>query len=253
MLPCLNIPCRQRAGRIAPFARAAAARTATGGSGGPAGLQPLQQQLQQHIDREDRRIKDLTEGRLNAWVPVLIRRRGVPPAAAAACLPHLASRRSSGSHPTGMLPVGTAAPRLPVSVLYNAAAIRLPPACFAGILYDFFPAALRAVLPPGSDPAYGLSPDASRSVAAAALAVATLMNAPPGFLEFLLCVPWPDLGPLYLRPEREEDGGEPVVPQASFGLWLNATIAAAVALCCGLPVCVYCCCFGCRGWCWPRR
>lgn len=83
----------------------------------------------------------------------------------------------------------------------------------AGILYEFFPAALRAVLPPGGDPALGLSAGAARSVAAAALTVATLMNAPPGFLEFLLCVPWAELGPLYLQPEREECSGAPAVPQ----------------------------------------
>ena len=55
---------RPRSTRVAPFARASGGRAASGGSGGPAGLQPLQQQLQQHIDREDRRIKELTEGGL---------------------------------------------------------------------------------------------------------------------------------------------------------------------------------------------
>lgn len=93
-----------------------------------------------------------------------------------------------------------------------------PPFCprllpHAGILYDFFPAALRAALPAGADPAAGLSESAARAVAAAALAVATLMNAPPGFLEFLLCVPWADLGALYQQAEREEDGAAPAVPQ----------------------------------------
>lgn len=84
----------------------------------------------------------------------------------------------------------------------------LPP---AGILYDFFPTALRAVLPPGANPAGGLGPEAARAVAGAALTVATLMNAPPGFLEFLLCVPWADLGPLYLQRERGD--GELSIPQ----------------------------------------
>ena len=36
-----------------------------------------------------------------------------------------------------------------------------------------------------------------QAVACAALAVATLLNAPPGFLEFLLCMPWNDLPDLY--------------------------------------------------------
>ena len=85
----------------------------------------------------------------------------------------------------------------------------------AGILYRFFPAALRAALPPGADPASGLDAAGARRVAAAALAVATLMNAPPGFLEFLLCMPWRELGPLYLRPEGPE--GAPLAPQLAAG------------------------------------
>jgi hypothetical protein len=36
-----------------------------------------------------------------------------------------------------------------------------------------------------------------QAVAGAALCVAALMNAPPGFLEFLLCVPWRKLSQLY--------------------------------------------------------
>lgn len=36
-----------------------------------------------------------------------------------------------------------------------------------------------------------------QAVAAAALAVSALMNAPPGFLEFLLCIPWRQLPQLY--------------------------------------------------------
>lgn len=36
-----------------------------------------------------------------------------------------------------------------------------------------------------------------QAVAAAALAVSSLMNAPPGFLEFLLCIPWRQLPLLY--------------------------------------------------------
>lgn len=36
-----------------------------------------------------------------------------------------------------------------------------------------------------------------QAVAAAALAVSSLMNAPPGFLEFLLCIPWQQLPQLY--------------------------------------------------------
>lgn len=196
---------RSRPGRIAPFARAAAARAAAGGSGGPAGLQPLQQQLQQHIDREDRRIKELTEGGSPAMHPAAVT-VVLPVCLVALCCfsllpaPLLQTNALAGLHVTSRA---------------AAAPLSATPPLPTGILYDFFPAALRAVLPPGSNPASGLSPDAARSVAAAALAVATLMNAPPGFLEFLLCVPWADLGPLYMRPEREEGGGELVIPQAS--------------------------------------
>ncbi len=37
------------------------------------GLQPLQQKLQQHIDREDRRIKELTEAILYEFLPRALR------------------------------------------------------------------------------------------------------------------------------------------------------------------------------------
>lgn len=42
-------------------------------SGGGGGLQPLQLKLQQHIDREDRRIKELTESILYEFVPAALR------------------------------------------------------------------------------------------------------------------------------------------------------------------------------------
>jgi hypothetical protein len=94
----------------------------------------------------------------------------------------------------------------------------------SGILYDFFPAALRSVLPKGADPASGPTPEAARRVAVAALAVATLLNAPPGFLDFLLCVPWAELGPLYVQRGREEGGGQLPIPQASLPAvgWIGA-------------------------------
>jgi hypothetical protein len=74
------------------------------------------------------------------------------------------------------------------------------------VLYDFLPAALKAVsskepivhpsgrisISSSSSEAGSGEVDASmcRKVASAALSVACLLNAPPGFLEFLLCVPW---------------------------------------------------------------
>ncbi|GLC37451.1 hypothetical protein PLESTB_001584400 [Pleodorina starrii] len=66
-----------------------------------------------------------------------------------------------------------------------------------GILYDFLPAALNVMLPRCEDPLQELDADRCRAVASAALAVSALMNAPPGFLEFLLCVPWRKLSQLY--------------------------------------------------------
>ncbi|KAL6760662.1 hypothetical protein V8C86DRAFT_1058572 [Haematococcus lacustris] len=52
------------------------------------------------------------------------------------------------------------------------------------------------MLPHCEDPLKELDAERCRAVAAAALSVAALMNAPPGFLEFLLCVPWRKLSQL---------------------------------------------------------
>lgn len=48
---------------------------------------------------------------------------------------------------------------------------------------------------------HNLAPHATQAVAGAALCVASLMNAPPGFLEFLCCVPWNNLAELYPRSD----------------------------------------------------
>lgn len=42
--------------------------------------------------------------------------------------------------------------------------------------------------------------DALQAVASTALALAALLNAPPGFLEFIICIPWRRLAELYPRP-----------------------------------------------------
>ena len=39
----------------------------------------------------------------------------------------------------------------------------------------------------------------AQQVAGAVLVIACLLNAPPSFLEFLLCIPWRHLGDLYPR------------------------------------------------------
>jgi hypothetical protein len=83
-----------------------------------------------------------------------------------------------------------------------------------GVLYDFLPAAL-AALPPAPAPAptdaassYAAPPasDQSRAVASAVISLAALLNAPPGFLEFLLCMPWARLAD---PPPPQADGFEP--------------------------------------------
>lgn len=72
------------------------------------------------------------------------------------------------------------------------------------ILYDFLPAALHALLPPCEDPLAELDTRRCHLVAAAALCISSLMNAPPGFLEFLLCIPWKKLSQLYSRDESTD-------------------------------------------------
>lgn len=81
-----------------------------------------------------------------------------------------------------------------------------------------------------------------QAVAGAALAVAALMNAPPGFLEFLLCVPWAALGTMYPFGAQAAGGSgggaaaPPLNPAAFFdwsaagaGLGLEAGRGAAPA------------------------
>lgn len=43
----------------------------------------------------------------------------------------------------------------------------------------------------------------AQAVASAALCVSALLNAPPGFLEFLLCVPWHKLSQLYPTKQQQ--------------------------------------------------
>ncbi|WIA08813.1 hypothetical protein OEZ85_008235 [Tetradesmus obliquus] len=66
-----------------------------------------------------------------------------------------------------------------------------------GVLYELLPSALNVMLPHCEDPLQELDAERCRAVAGAALAVSSLMNAPPGFLEFLLCIPWRQLPLLY--------------------------------------------------------
>lgn len=79
-----------------------------------------------------------------------------------------------------------------------------------------------------------LSEPRCRAVAGAALAVSALLNSPPGFLEFLLCIPWARLPELYpagpgaapeeLLAQLEVGGGG-----VGCGVWRGVWIAAAVA------------------------
>ncbi|KAL4537181.1 hypothetical protein Ndes2437B_g08332 [Nannochloris sp. 'desiccata'] len=74
------------------------------------------------------------------------------------------------------------------------------------ILYTFVPSAMKAILAAaGTEEKEDVDVDGSilltacqaTDVAAAALAVATLLDAPPGFLKFLLCLPWFQFTDLY--------------------------------------------------------
>lgn len=122
---------------------AAVSPAAASHSKGGGGLQPLQQKLQQHIDREDRRIKRLTEAILYEFLPDALRA--------------VAAGREEGA---------------------------CKPECCGE----------------AAAAAQELSQERCRAVAGATLGVASLMNAPPGFLEFLLCVPWASLGQMYPGP-----------------------------------------------------
>eukprot|EP00884_Botryococcus_braunii_P020575 jgi/Botrbrau1/7200/Bobra.0300s0026.1 len=77
------------------------------------------------------------------------------------------------------------------------------------ILYDFLPSAMDVMLPATADPASELHMDRCRAVAGAALCIGSLMNAPPGFLEFLLCVPWANLQDLFPRDGNWNDEDTP--------------------------------------------
>ena len=67
------------------------------------------------------------------------------------------------------------------------------------ILYDFLPLALNVIVPQCEDPLLELDAEKFRAVAGAVLCVSALMNTPPGFLEFVLCIPWNELPRLYQR------------------------------------------------------
>eukprot|EP00878_Enallax_costatus_P014166 GHUV01014815.1.p1 GENE.GHUV01014815.1~~GHUV01014815.1.p1 ORF type:complete len:1261 (+),score=458.53 GHUV01014815.1:316-4098(+) len=85
-----------------------------------------------------------------------------------------------------------------------------------GVLYDFLPAALDVMVPNCEDPLQELDAKKCRAVAAAALAVSALMNAPPGFLEFLLCIPWrqlPQLYPTASQSAEQQDQADQLLAQ----------------------------------------
>lgn len=129
VLPLLRypLPCRPRS------TRPPAARAGAGGSGGAAGLQPLQQKLQQHIDREDRRIKELTEGELpwgvaggivfylERWRDELLMLPGAPLRAGAARGLPLPARRAAGLQALKPRPQLTLLPPAPLSPLTSLA------------------------------------------------------------------------------------------------------------------------------------
>ncbi|GAX80648.1 hypothetical protein CEUSTIGMA_g8083.t1 [Chlamydomonas eustigma] len=78
------------------------------------------------------------------------------------------------------------------------------------VLYDFLPSAMQVMLPQGDINRSPTELDAQkcRAVAGAALCASALLNAPPGFLEFLLCVPWYKLSQLHASNAAGEETGE---------------------------------------------
>ena len=75
-----------------------------------------------------------------------------------------------------------------------------------------------------------LPPPSWQAVAAAALCASALMNAPPGFLEFLLCVPWRKLPLLYPKPGETSASSEPAAaPEPASATSAIPTAAAAPA------------------------
>jgi hypothetical protein len=70
------------------------------------------------------------------------------------------------------------------------------------ILYTFVPSAIKAITLEAkaeeeTSEVVNLDAKQATAVAAAALSIATLLNAPPGFIEFLLCLPWYQFTSLY--------------------------------------------------------
>ncbi|DBB08446.1 TPA: hypothetical protein ACH3X3_008597 [Trebouxia sp. C0006] len=67
------------------------------------------------------------------------------------------------------------------------------------IMYDLLPAAIACATQEIDKVPQDLTWESCQHIAGVALVVACLLNAPPSFLEFLLCVPWRHLGELYPR------------------------------------------------------
>ncbi|KAL0041632.1 hypothetical protein WJX79_010152 [Trebouxia sp. C0005] len=71
------------------------------------------------------------------------------------------------------------------------------------IMYDLLPAAIACATKEIDEVPQDLTWESCQHIAGVALVVACLLNAPPSFLEFLLCVPWQHLGELYPRTDMD--------------------------------------------------
>lgn len=134
----------------------------------------MEQRLHQYMDREDQRVKEVRNCRC---------------AGAMGVLQEIKLRRAKFSHEEHH-PWQNGAVMLQIT---------------EGILYNFLPALLTCIVPASEDPFAELSAEMCCQTAAAALCVSCLLNAPPGFLEFLLCVPWQKLSQLHPGSEDALD------------------------------------------------
>lgn len=184
-------------------------------------MQHLEATLQSHMDCEDRRVKELTEGILYELLPACLQvmlpscedplleldtdKCRVRPQSSSLdihitlfIITYVCSTCNWDIHPREPAAHGAALPEAHMVaegcwfVRSTITCMRLAHSTGGGVELI---AVLSLPLPLSLLPL--LLPLLHQAVAGAALAASALMNAPPGFLEFLLCIPWRQLPQLY--------------------------------------------------------